>query len=112
MFSSKRTVGCFYFMGGQLQLVFDWDQLVNFLITRDRPVGNIVTNTKCQSWVSHVPMQRTITLVSDAQTEGKVSVTPKSWLPCNNRKTYYNTFMASAKLTCGQPSQEAPKNTW
>jgi len=30
-------------MGGQL--VFDWDQLENFLITRDWPVGNKVTNT-------------------------------------------------------------------
>jgi len=30
-------------MGGQL--VFDWDQLENFLITRDRPVGNQVTYT-------------------------------------------------------------------
>ena len=34
------------FMGGQL--VFDWDRLKNFLITRNRPVSNIVTNTKCQ----------------------------------------------------------------
>jgi len=42
-------------MGGQL--VFAWDRLENFLITRDRPVGNIVTNTKCQRWVSHVQMQ-------------------------------------------------------
>jgi len=73
-------------MGGQL--VFDWDRLENFLITRDRPVGNIVTNTICRSWVSHVYMQCTITL-SDTQTEGKVSVAPKSWLPRNNRKTYY-----------------------
>jgi len=32
-----------YFMGGQL--VFDWDRLKDFLITRDRPVGNKVTNT-------------------------------------------------------------------
>jgi len=39
-----------------------------------------------------------IALVRDAQTEGKVSITPKSWLPCNNRKTYYNTFAASAEL--------------
>jgi len=69
-------------MGGQL--VFDWDRLKNFLITRDRPVGNIVTNTKCQIWVSHVQMQCTIAF--DAQTEGKVSVTPKSWLPRINRK--------------------------
>jgi len=28
----------------------------------------------------------------------------------NNRKTYYNTFAASAELSCGQPSQKAPKN--
>jgi len=27
------------------QLVFDWDRLEDFLITRDRPVGNKVTNT-------------------------------------------------------------------
>jgi len=32
-------------MGGQL--VFDWDRLENFLITRDRPVGNKVTNAEC-----------------------------------------------------------------
>jgi len=69
-------------MGGQL--VFDWDQLENFLITRDRPVGDTVTNTKCQSWVSHVQMQCTIALViDDAQTEGEVSFPPKSWLPHN-----------------------------
>jgi len=55
-------------------------------------------------------MQCTIALVSDAQTEGKVSVTPKSWLPRNNRKTYYNTVAASAALGYGQSSQEAPKN--
>ena len=36
-----------YFMGGQL--VFDWDRLENFLVTCDRPVGSIATNTKCQS---------------------------------------------------------------
>jgi len=37
-----------YFMGGQF--VLDWDRPESFLITRDRPaVGNIVTNTKCQS---------------------------------------------------------------
>jgi len=29
------------------QLVFDWDRLENFLMTRDRPVGNKVTSTKC-----------------------------------------------------------------
>jgi len=34
-------------MGGQL--IFDWDRLENFLVTRDRPVGNIVAITKCQS---------------------------------------------------------------
>jgi len=48
--------------------------------------------------------------LSDAQTEGKVSVTPKSWLSRNNRKTYYNTFAPSAELGYGQSSQEAPKN--
>ena len=42
-------------MGGQL--VFDWDQQENFLIARDRPVGNIGTNTKCQSCVSQVQIQ-------------------------------------------------------
>jgi len=26
----------------------------------------------------------------------------------NNRRTYYNTFAASAELACGQPLQEAP----
>jgi len=34
-----------YPRGGQL--VFDWDRLENFLVTRDRPVGNKVTSTKC-----------------------------------------------------------------
>ena len=53
-------------------------------------------------------MQCNIAFVSDAHTEGKVSVTPKSWLPRNNRKTYYNTFAVSAELAYGQPSQEAP----
>ena len=33
-----------YNRGGQL--VFDWDRLENFLITRDRPGGYKVTNTK------------------------------------------------------------------
>jgi len=32
-------------MGGQL--VFDWDRLENFLITRDRPISDKVTSTKC-----------------------------------------------------------------
>jgi len=31
-------------------------------------------------------------------------------LPRNDKKTYYNTFAASAELAYGQPSQEAPKN--
>jgi len=30
-------------MGGQL--IFDWDRLEGFLITRDRLIGNKVTNT-------------------------------------------------------------------
>jgi len=52
-------------------------------------------------------------LVNDAQIEGKLSVTPKWWLWRNNRKTYHNTFAASAVLAYGQPSQEAPKKyTW
>jgi len=42
-------------MGGQL--VFDWDRVENFLVTRCRPVGFKVTNAKCQSWVSHVQIQ-------------------------------------------------------
>jgi len=33
-----------YIRGGQL--VFDWDRLEKFLITRDRPLGNKVTSTK------------------------------------------------------------------
>jgi len=36
----------------------------------------------------------------------------KSWLSRNNRKTYHNTFAASALLAYGQPSQEAPKYMW
>ena len=55
-------------------------------------------------------------LVSDAQTDrglshsDKVSATP--WLWRISRKTYYNTFAASAELAYGhvQPSQDAPKN--
>jgi len=58
------------------QLVFDRDQLENFLITRDRPVGNKVTNTISHAEVSHVQIQCTIAV--DALTEGKVSVSPKS----------------------------------
>ena len=45
-------------------------------------------------------------LVNDAQIEGKI----KLWLSRNNRKTYHNTFGASALLAYGQPSQEAPKH--
>ena len=74
-----------YFVGGQL--VFNWDRLENFLVTRYRPVGNKVTNANCQSWVSYVQnILATIAFVSDAQTEGKVFVSHKSWLPRNNRK--------------------------
>jgi len=40
-----------YTRGGQL--VFDWDRLETFLLTRDRPVDNKVTSTKCQSSTSH-----------------------------------------------------------
>jgi len=36
-----------YNRGGQL--VFGWDRLENFLLPRDRPVGEEVTSTKCQS---------------------------------------------------------------
>jgi len=97
-----------YSMGDQL--AFDWDRLENFLITRDRLVGNKVTNVKCQSWASHVEMQCTMALVSDAQIEG-ASVTPKSWLSCNNKKTYYNnTLPSSVELVYGQPLEDAPKN--
>jgi len=41
-----RTPGAviLYTRGGQL--VFDWDRLENFLITRDGPGGYKVTNTK------------------------------------------------------------------
>jgi len=63
-----------------------------------------------QLWVSHVQMQCTIALLSNAQTEGKASVTPKSWLSRNDRKIYYHSFAASAELAYGQPYQDAPKN--
>jgi len=46
MYPALRSRLISLFMGDQL--VFDWDRLENFLITRDRPVGNKVTNTKCQ----------------------------------------------------------------
>jgi len=62
-------------MGGQI--VFDWDRLANFLITRDRPVGNKATNTIPYAKDEyHVEIQ--CTSAFHAQTEGKVSVTPKS----------------------------------
>jgi len=53
------------------QLVFDCERLENFLLTRDRLVGNKITITKCQIWVSHMQILCTIALVSDAQVEGK-----------------------------------------
>ena len=34
------------------QLVFDWDQLENFFVTRDQPVSNKVTNT-----ISHAKVE-------------------------------------------------------
>ena len=37
----------FLYNGGG-QLVFDWDRLENFFITREWPVGNKVTSTKCR----------------------------------------------------------------
>jgi len=39
------------FMGGQL--VFDWYQLGKLLITRERPVGNKVTNTLSHAKVKY-----------------------------------------------------------
>jgi len=39
------TLGLAYSKGGQH--VFGWDRLENFLMTRDRLIGNKVTNTKC-----------------------------------------------------------------
>jgi len=47
-------------MQGWPTYVFDWDQLENFLVTRNRPVGNKVTNTnviKCNKkeiWLKNV----------------------------------------------------------
>jgi len=96
-----------YSRGGQL--VFRWDRLENFLLTRDRPVDVKITSTKCQSCVSHVQIQCAIALVSDAQ---KV----KCLLLHLNRYCYaiiekhYNTSAASAVLAYGQPSQETRKN--
>ena len=85
-----------YFMGGQL--VFDWARPENLLITRDRLVGNKAINTICLSWVSH--MQNTVYHRLWC-TDRRLSVTPKPWLPHNNRKTHYNTFAASVELDQG-----------
>jgi len=65
-----------YFMGGQLELVFDRDRLENFLITWDRPVSNKVTNTILYAKVEYHMCKYSCTIIFDAQTEGKVSVTP------------------------------------
>jgi len=45
--ASNIVAFCRYHITRGGQLVFDWDRLENFLITRDRPVGNKVTNTIC-----------------------------------------------------------------
>jgi len=78
------------FMGGQL-LVFDWARLANFLITHDRLVGNKVTNTICQSWVSHAQIHlhcysapSPLVHIQKAKNKVSVSVTPKSWLSRND----------------------------
>jgi len=77
-------------MGGQL-LVFDWARLANFLITHDRLVGNKVTNTICQSWVSHAQIHlhcysapSPLVHIQKAKNKVSVSVTPKSWLSRND----------------------------
>jgi len=49
MYVLCRLIVCF--MGGQLD--FDEHQLENFLITRDRPVGNKVTNTISHAKVNY-----------------------------------------------------------
>jgi len=67
-----------FFRPGVGQLLFYWDRQETFLLTRDRPFGNKITSAKCQSWVTHVQIQYTIALLSNAQIKGKVSVTPKS----------------------------------
>jgi len=87
-------------MGGLL--VFDWDRSENFLVNRYRPVSNKVTNANCQSWVSYVQIQCRLHCVAYHRLgkwctewgQTKVSVSHKSWLPRNNRKTYYNAFAA------------------
>ena len=48
-----RLIYCSLFHGWPI--CFDWDRLENFLITRDRPVGNIVTNTKYHMCKCRVP---------------------------------------------------------
>jgi len=83
-----------YFMGGQL--VFDWYRLDNILISRDRPVGN-------KSQMQHAKVEYHMCKYS-------VLSPLMHRLPRNNRKTYSNTFAASAELAYGQPLQEAPKN--
>ena len=52
-----------YFMCGQL--VFDWDRLENFLITRNRPGGNKVTNAMsyAKSQVQHHIKKKTFALM-------------------------------------------------
>jgi len=57
-------------------------------------------------------IQCTIALASDSQTEGKVSVTPRSWLPFNNRKIYYNTFAASAEHLWSAIARDTKEYTW
>ena len=63
-------------MGGQL--VFVWDQLENFLITCDRPVGNQATNKISHAKVEYHMQKYSALSPLMQQTEGKVSVTPKS----------------------------------
>jgi len=62
-------------MGGQL--VFDLDRLEDFLITRDRPVGNEVTNT-----ISYAKVEYHVCKYSPPSPlmhrQKAVSVTPKS----------------------------------
>ena len=73
-----------YFMGGQL--VFDWDRLEveDFLITRDRSVGNKVTNTIPYAKVEYQNMYKYSAPLPLMHTEGKVSVTPESQLSRNS----------------------------
>jgi len=61
-------------------LIFECDRLENFLITRDRPVGNKVTNTisYAKVKVKYHMFKYGCIIAFDAQTEGKAPVTPKS----------------------------------